>query len=719
MPTELFARTPRLDGTDPEAKRAEILRYFHATWDRYESLFQLLANDLAYTRKPISLRHPLIFYLGHTATFFVNKLVLAGLVDQRINPRLESLFAVGVDEMSWDDLDETHYDWPSLDQLWDYRRRVRATLDRVIRDTPLTLPIGWQDPFWVVLMGIEHERIHLETSSVLIRQQELDWVRPHPDWSPCPVSGPAPENTLVEIPAGQVQLGRDFADPWYGWDNEYGHHEAEVSAFRAARYLTSNGEFLAFVTAGGYSDDSLWDEEGLGWRRFAQARHPTFWVADGDAWRLRLLAEEVSMPWDWPVETNCHEARAFCRWKARETGLPVRLPSEDEWQRLYDHAGLADVAMDAPATANLHLDHWASSCPVDRFPHGDLFDVVGNVWQWCETPTYPFAGFTVHPVYDDFTTPTFDNRHNIIKGGSWISTGNEARHVSRYAFRRHFFQHAGFRYIVSATPATQPDSRYETDALLSQYAEFHYGGEYFGVPNFPRAVADIAIAAWTRHGNGLPAGRVLDLGCATGRSSFELARQFARVEGIDFSVRFIQTGVQLAETGIIRYTLPDEGELVQYRERRLEDLGLAEVAHRVTFWQGDACNLKPVFSGYDLILAVNLIDRLYAPRRFLGEVQERLNPGGLLVLASPYTWLEEHTPREEWVGGFKKDGESYTTLDGIQDILGAHFERVEGPVEVPFVIRETRRKFQHSLSELTVWQRRERPGLDQAVVTPS
>ena len=94
-------------------------------------------------------------------------------------------------------------------------------------------------------------------------------------------------------------------------------------------------------------------------------------------------------------------------------------------------------------------------------------------------------------------------------------------------------------------------------------------------------------------------------------------------------------------------------------------------------------------------------------RRFLAEVHERLNPGGLLVLASPYTWLEEHTPREGWDGGFKQDGESYTTLDGLQDLLGTHFERVEGPVEVPFVIRETRRKFQHSLSELTVWRRRE------------
>ena len=771
MPSELFSRTPCLDGADPEAKRAEIRGYFHSTFDRYESLFQLLANDEeAYTRKPISLRHPLIFYLGHTATFFINKFVLAGLVTRRIDARLESMFAVGVDEMSWDDLDEAHYDWPPVARVWEYRRQVRETVDRVIRETPLSLPIGWDHPFWAVLMGIEHERIHLETSSVLIRQQRLALVRPHPDWQPCRLSGPAPENGLVDIPAGRVRLGRDFSDPWYGWDNEYGHHEAEVPAFRAARYLTSNGEFLGFVTAGGYTDDSLWDEEGLGWRRFAQAEHPSFWVREGrhgdpvdsggpgrtsgtagdrevksaggeqsagtldtagggaggdeaaatpvnagvsaggderaGNWKLRLVAEVVPMPWDWPVEVNCHEARAFCRWRARETGLPVRLPTEDEWHRLYDHVGLTDVPAQGPAAANLHLDHWASSCPVNRFPHGELFDVVGNVWQWCETPTYPFAGFAVHPLYDDFTTPTFDHRHNLIKGGSWISAGNEARHVSRYAFRRHFFQHAGFRYIVSAAPISQPGSLYETDALLSQYAEFHYGAEYFGVPNFPRALAESAAAAFALHGHGHP-GRALDLGCATGRSTFELARHFAQVEGVDFSARFIQTGVQLAETGVIRYTLPEEGDLVAYRERRLDALGLAEVGSRVSFWQGDACNLKPVFSGYDLILAANLIDRLYAPRRFLSEVHQRLNPGGLLVLASPYTWLEEHTQRAEWIGGFKKDGESYTTLDGLKELLGPHFDLVEGPREIPFVILETRRKYQHSLAELTVWRRRD------------
>lgn len=696
-----YLRTPLLDGGNAADKRQEIADYFNFTFERYESLFDTLIDDQAYFQKSIPLRHPLIFYFGHTATFFVNKMLLAGLIDKRIDPKFESMFAVGVDEMSWDDLNEDHYDWPAVDEVKAYRKKVQAMVNKVIRQAPLKLPIDWENPWWSIMMGIEHEQIHLETSSVLIRQQRLEWVKPHPAWQPFRETNEAPKNSLVDIPTGRVSLGKPYSDPIYGWDNEYGEHEADVEAFQAAKFLVSNQEYLEFVEDGGYQADEFWSEDGLQWRRFTKAQHPTFWLQTKKGWQCRLMAEVIDMPWDWPVDVNYHEAKAFCNWKAKQTGQSVRLPTEDEWYRLFEVAGLNELTSDL-APANIHLDYAASSCPVNFFKHGDLYDVIGNVWQWTETPIYPFDEFKVHPIYDDFTTPTFDGRHNLIKGGSWISSGNESRKASRYAFRKHFFQHAGFRYVVSEAELQEYSSNYETDIMLSQYAEFHYGDEYFNVVNFPKKLAELAVELMA----GRPMNKALDLGCSVGRASFELARHFDKVTGIDFSARLINLGTQMAEQGVVRYTITDEGELVHYKERRLEQLGLEGTASKVEFLQGDACNLKSMFEGYDLILAANLIDRLYKPAQFLTTVHERLNQDGILMLASPYTWLEEHTEKEHWLGGFKKDGESFTTLDGLKAILEPHFELIRAPEDIPFVIRETSRKFQHTLSEVTVWKRK-------------
>jgi len=696
----LFARTPHLQGDNPLAMRQQLHEYFVATFDRYESLFETLSCDAAYYEKSIPLRHPLIFYFGHTATFFVNKLLLAQMIDTRINPRFESIFAVGVDEMSWDDLNDAHYQWPTPAEVKSYRDQVRAMVVNLIETAPLSMPIDWHNPWWAIIMGIEHERIHLETSSVLIRQHKLAYVHNHPQWQPCRETNVAPQNNLVTVSANTVVLAKDKTNPFYGWDNEYGSHVAEVSEFQASQFLVSNDEFLQFVAADGYKNPAFWTEEGQGWLAFSRAKNPTFWLKKNNQWYLRLMTEEVVMPWDWPVEVNYHEAKAFCNWKKSTTGLSVRLPTEDEWYRLYDIAGIKNVGT-VKANANLHLDHFASSCPVNKFSQGEFYDVVGNVWQWTETPIYPFSGFDVHTIYDDFTTPTFDERHNIIKGGSWISAGNETLREARYAFRRHFFQHAGFRYVVSEDVKPVPGSHYETDKLLSEYAEFHYGDEYFGVANFPKTLAELAV----EHMGNRPHRKALDIGCASGRATFELAKHFDFVTGIDFSARFIGQAVRLAEGETLRYTLAEEGELVQYKARSLADIELLSTKDKVEFFQGDACNLKPQFTGYDFILAANLIDRLYNPVQFLQAIHERLNIGGLLMLTSPYTWLTDHTPREDWLGGFKKDGENFTTFDGLKAQLGEHFELLQAPLEVPFVIRESKRKFQHTLSEMTVWQR--------------
>ncbi|WP_019894021.1 5-histidylcysteine sulfoxide synthase [Hydrogenovibrio halophilus] len=705
-PQQLISKPVILTRGEVEAKRAEIKTYFNETWEAYETLFDTLVSDDVFFQRPCSLRHPLIFYFGHTATFFTNKLVLAGLLPERINPEIESMCAIGVDEMSWDDLNEAHYDWPSVEEVRTYRAQVRQAVNDLIDRVPFSMPIDWQSPMWPVMMGIEHERIHIETSSVLIRQLPLSSVRDHELFPVCPHHGEAPENTLLPISPGLVKIDHHDPAETYGWDNEYGFHQADVSGFQAARFLTSNQEFLAFVEDGGYEQGRFWSQEGNRWREFTPDKHPTFWVKKADDWHLRCMTREIPMPWNWPVEVNFHEAEAFCNWKAEKTGKPIRLPSEDEYVRLRDETN----ALAHQHKANLNLQQYASSTPVDQFETDGFYDVVGNVWQWTLTPMYPYEGFEVHPLYDDFTTPTFDNEHNLFKGGCWISTGNEINGHSRYAFRRHFFQHAGFRYIASDAPVQTEFSTYETDTQVAQYCEFHYGDRYFDVDNFPKAYAQLAVNAAQRDDDlsGRSDLNVLEVGCSVGRGCFELARHFDRVTGLDFSARFIQKAIEMQNRGHLLYTIPREGEIMAFKERVLEELGLSENADRCEFLQQDAANLKPIFNGYDLVVAMNLIDRMYEPAKFLNEIGSRMNPNGLLVIGSPYTWSEAFTDKAHWLGGYKDaaSGENVTTLEGLHAILETEFDPVGAPQDLPFVIRETARRFQHTLSQVTVWKKR-------------
>lgn len=696
------SRPISLDGLDVEAKRQQLLGYFVSTWEQYESLFAPLKDEALYAR-PESLRHPLIFYFGHTATFYVNKMIFAQFTDARIDSELESMFAIGVDEMSWDDLDSAHYDWPTRDVAKQYRDKVKARICAFIKSMEITLPITQQCPAWLVLMGIEHERIHLETSSVIMRMLPLDLIdtAQAESWPVCADAGAAPAVDWLAIPATTVKLGKDDSDRSYGWDNEYGFEERQVEQFKVATTLVSNQDFLKFVQAWGYKKTRYWTEEGRQWLDYTQSRHPRFWRSTLNGKYLqRNLFSEMPLPMDWPVEVNYLEAKAYCNWMRERTGEPLRLPVEAEWSVLRQ-----SELGSAPGEGNINLEQYASSCPVTKNRQGRLYDVTGNVWQWTESPIDGYPGFDVHTWYDDFSTPTFDGKHNLIKGGSWISTGNETLASSRYAFRRHFFQHAGFRMVNSEQePETQAqDNVYETDDLIAQYCEFHYGSEYFSVKNFP--VACVQTLMKHVQANSIATDRALDLGCAVGRSSFELARNFQHVDALDYSARFVQQGAKLQAHNRLRYTVPVEGDIVEYREVLLDKLGYDDVKGRIDFLQGDACNLKAQFTNYNVVFAGNLIDRLYDPALFLNDIQERILSGGLLVLTSPYTWLEEYTDKNNWLGGVKVNGENFSTLDALKQQLADSFD-FEEAVDVPFVIRETARKYQHTVAQMSIWRKR-------------
>ena len=248
---------------------------------------------------------------------------------------------------------------------------------------------------------------------------------------------------------------------------------------------------------------------------------------------------------------------------------------------------------------------------------------------------------------------------------------------------------------------------YETDKLLAEYLLFHYGtpdevlpatGGLRGALDYPvRCVSECVDFAR------LPEdARALDLGCAVGRSTFELARHGAEVLGIDFSRRFIEAADVLRADGGLDFLRADAGALTtpcRASVPREIDRG------RVAFEVGDATDLHADIGAFDVVLLANLIDRLAEPQRCLAQLPGLVKAGGQLVITSPYTWLEEFTPRANWLGGFTRDGEAVTTRDGLEAALADHFELV-AVRDLPFLIREHARKFQWSVAEATLWRRR-------------
>lgn len=452
--------------------RQQVLEYFKNTWALTEMLFSALKKEDAFYCLPYhQIRHPLIFYYCHVATFYINKCKLAGLINEAINPYFETFFSTGVDEMSWDDMSKNEKSWPLLSEIITYRANVYQKISQVIETHPDFdgTPIIDKDPLWALFMSFEHERIHLETSSVLIRElpNELVCKPKHwPEYYPL-VDTTAkqpkqfidyPYNPLIEVPESQVQIGKPHDWHSYGWDNEYGEKNIFLQPFRANKFLVSNGEFFQFVKNDGYENRDYWSDEGWKWRTFRNTVHPVFWVMDKYIqYKLRLCFEIVPMQWSWPVDVNFHEAKAYCAWRTKhdQKNRPYRLITEEEHYRLRDPMIIDPImANDSyqmrANKININLAY-GSQTPVDANAENRLgfHDLFGNAWEWSESHFSPLPGFNTHYLYPDFSTPCFDEKHNIILGGSFISTGDEASKWARFHFRRHFFQHLGFRMVQS------------------------------------------------------------------------------------------------------------------------------------------------------------------------------------------------------------------------------------------------------------------------------
>lgn len=469
--------------------RADVLAAFNNGWTLTELLFQCLKDESTYVRSPYhQLRHPPIFYYGHPAVLYWNKLRLSGLVHGSIDLYLEKVLETGVDEMSWDDMSKNEMAWPSVAQVHAYRKKVYDKIVELIQTHPAldekstSRNLGPSSPLWALFMGIEHDNIHLETSSVLFRELPLNLVeRPRffPDLHPSASINTKPNATplsWVQVAAQSVTVGKSKNTPSYGWDNEYGSSSFNLKSFSASETLISNAQFYPFVQSLAYVNDKYWTAEGARWRKFRNSKRPCFWVAHGPEglhdYKLRTLFNLIDMPWDWPAEVNFHEAQAYSKWLSEKDNSKVqyRLLSEAEHHALRDQASDEVLQTSRLALKNFKANfnlQFSSPWPVQTQAKNSkgFKDVFGNVWQWLEDHFHPLEGFELHPLYDDFSQPCFDGNHQMIMGGSFISCGHEASVYARFHFRPHFFQHAGFRLAYSNDGSAQNGAVFLTKDL--------------------------------------------------------------------------------------------------------------------------------------------------------------------------------------------------------------------------------------------------------------
>ena len=422
---------------------------FESTWMRTDALLGLVAAD-AILHRPISLRHPFIFYVGHLPAFAWNHICRGVLGQASFQPSFDEIFDRGIDP-DVEDPTRVHAHpevpdrWPDLADVHAYRDRVRrAVLDSLpdIEEHASEDVMARQGR--VCSMVLEHELMHQETLLYMIQQLPPEHVgRPARAVPYAFGDGRRPET--VEVPGGRVMLGADFDTLEFGWDNEFPSETRDVPAFAIDALPITNRQFQTFVDAGGYDRAELWSEADWKWRESWRQSHPTCWSRQSGAWRYRTLFEWIPLAQvgDWPVYVSLAEARAYARWAGG------RLPTEAEFHRAaYGDPRGGERAYpwgEEPTTdrpGNADFGRWSPE-PVGSRPDGvsawGVHELIGNGWEWTDTPFAPFPGFEAYIArYPGYSADFFDGKHFVLKGGSWATGAPLTRRSFRNWYQGHY-----------------------------------------------------------------------------------------------------------------------------------------------------------------------------------------------------------------------------------------------------------------------------------------
>jgi ergothioneine biosynthesis protein EgtB len=422
-----------------------------AAWERSDALFALLPAGAELDR-PIPLRHPFTFYIGHLPAFGWNQVARGALGRGPLDRRLDDLFARGIDPGSAADAGGMSA-WPDLATTWAYRDRARAALRAAVPDVATRADDPLCRGLRVYHLVLEHELMHHETLLYMLAAQPPERLVAPADLPPHALAPVAPAVGQVGIPAGVATLGTRLEAVPFAWDNELDEHVVEIPSFSIDRFPVTVAAFRAFVEAGAYTDPGLWDAEDAAWLAASARRHPHAWFQDGDRWKHRTLFGSVRLDdvGGWPAMVTWAEARAFCRWSG------ARLPTEAELhraaygtptgeERLYPWGCTAPAAAHGNFGAKL-----AGLAPVDAHPAGasafGVHDLLGNLWEWAADDFGPFDGFRPWArTYPGYSADFFGQGHKVLFGGAWPTDPVMLRRSFRNWFRpRYPWVFAGFR----------------------------------------------------------------------------------------------------------------------------------------------------------------------------------------------------------------------------------------------------------------------------------
>ncbi|GAA4926637.1 ergothioneine biosynthesis protein EgtB [Actinoplanes utahensis] len=321
------------------------------------------------------------------------------------------------------------------------RDKALDVLDRVRFDPGARLLDGG----FAFGMIVQHEQQHDET---MLATHQLRTGSPVLTAPPPPAAANAVRGEIF-IDAGGFVMGTD-TEPW-ALDNERPAHTVDLGAFWIDAAPTTNGQYAAFIDAGGYDDPRWWSERGWAHRQKAGLAAPLHWIRDRDGWLRRRFGHVEPVPMEEPVVHVCYfEAEAYAAWAGK------RLPTEAEWEK----AARFDPATGrsrrypwgddppGPAHANLGQRH-LSPAPVGAYPAGasplGVHQLIGDVWEWVSSGFEPYPGFRAFP-YPEYSEVFHGGDYKVLRGGSFGTDAAACRGTFRnwdHPIRRQIF--SGFR----------------------------------------------------------------------------------------------------------------------------------------------------------------------------------------------------------------------------------------------------------------------------------